>query len=585
MRRFLFLSIAVAFSLTLLLSAEATAKKEVKYALAVLHYNLQYVAGDTEIENKIIVESLDPVLDFFIEHPEWNSDIEMQGYMVEETQKRYPETFEKLKKLVNSGRLDLNSFHYCDELFLAYPRLDADWSDRLNKRIYKKLGIRQSGSVFAQEGQFGEGMAKFMADFGFKAIILPKNLHRHVHGDVEAMPYYALNGVDMVLGGRAVDYEDENAVVKLQWTYLNDAELLPTAATPYSQYFKYKPETMMKYGQKLQDLADQGYRIGTLAEYLADVKEAGVQPSEPDPMIDGVWQPIDTDNIYRWMGDYLGQHERDMQVLTGNVKVRHKLAAVEVLVNMPELGKSKDELTDKLYEAWRRQSHAEVSDSTGWTPLPLEIEYSRSNAAAAEKIADEIAEYAKKELGAAALVVDVASGSVEKLDAAPADPKYPEVDCPAGYTFEGEIKNKRITCYKISDQAIEMELLFKTGSWLHNHTKLTFERKADYMLFSPSLWETHYVKYPVSGFKTELPAVTIPCSNGLIALDDNLFLIKETDTVHSAYRFGIEEKFVSLEIRKPPAKKYKWIVFLFTGTPEEAVEFANSRNVFPKVVF
>lgn len=568
-------------------SSPAAAAKEIKYALAVLHYNLQYVAGDTEIENKIIEQSLDPVLDFYLAHPGWGADIEMQGYMAEETAKRYPETFKKLKTLVNRGQLDLVSFHYSDQLFLAYPRLDMQWSDRINKNVYEKLGIKQSGTVFSQEGQFGEGMAKFMADSGFKAIVLPKNLYRYAHGEKDAAPYYSLNGVDVVIGAKGVSYDDGAVSVRVAWTYLDDAELLPTGrTTPYSQYFKYKPEAMAKYGEELESLEKQGFRIGTISQYLAEIKSAGVMPATLDPMIDGDWQPADTDNLFRWMGDYLARYERDNDILTGNVRVRHKLAAAEVAIwYLEKQGRDVSALRAKLFEAWRLQSLAEVSDSTGWTPQPIEIKYSLENSAAAEKIAGEIAAGVKNTLGAKTVIVDIASGAVETADAPPAEPDYPEIDCPVKFELLGEIEKERRHCFKIDESTTRIDMQFKTGAWLQNHVRLVFPRTFDYILYSPSLWEQTYVKYPMSAFAPEKGSFTIPASNGLIAIGENLFIIKKTDTIHSTYRFDFAEPTIALELRKPPSKVYSWTIYIFRGTPEEAVNFANSTNVFPKVVF
>src|SRR4051794_14158691 len=61
-----------------------------KFALAMMHFNVQYVAGGMvgfwpkpdprldknaeEIEDQIIVESFEPVLDLFLAHPTWATD-------------------------------------------------------------------------------------------------------------------------------------------------------------------------------------------------------------------------------------------------------------------------------------------------------------------------------------------------------------------------------------------------------------------------------------------------------------------------------------------------------------------------------
>ncbi|MFA6447873.1 MAG: hypothetical protein WCX65_00255 [bacterium] len=583
MKRFFSAIVLTAAALSFL--AAPASSKDIKYALAILHYNLQYVAGDTEIENKIIVQSLDPVLDFFLAHPDWGVDVEMQGYMIEETAKRYPAIFEKLKTLVNRRQIDLVSFHYADQLFLAYPRLDTDWSDRINKKVFEKHGLIQSTTVFTQEGQFGEGLASFMADKGFKTLVLPKNLYRYAHGEKNAAPYYRLNNTYVVIGAKGVDYEGE-ASVHTAWSYMDDAELLPTGrATPYSIYFKYKPEKMKEYEDELKGLETQGYKIGTIANYVAELKEAGVKPAQLEPMFDGDWQPKDTDSLFRWMGDYRAQFERDNEILTANVRVRHKLAAAQIIIDyLRDFGFEKDaaDLEPVLAEAWRLQCQAEVSDSTGWTPMPVEIKYSQTNSAGANALAEKIANRAKELLKTKTLTVNIASG--ELTLAAPAESKRPETACPVDYKLTGDIEKKSHACFKISDNITQLDVKFKTTNWFKNNTRLIFPRKTDFLIYSPSLLEDAYVKYPTSAFKSETGSFYIPASNGLIALDDDLFIIKKTDIVHVSPRFGFDEPTISFDMRKPPNGVHSWTFYFFRGTPEDAVRFANKTNVFPTVV-
>jgi len=50
-----------------------------KYALALYHFNLQYVAGSHEIEKRIIEESIIPLFDFYESHPSYKGDFEIQA--------------------------------------------------------------------------------------------------------------------------------------------------------------------------------------------------------------------------------------------------------------------------------------------------------------------------------------------------------------------------------------------------------------------------------------------------------------------------------------------------------------------------
>jgi len=54
--------------------------------------------------------------------------------------------------------------------------------------------------------------------------------------------------------------------------------------------------------------------------------------------------------------------------------------------------------------------------------------------------------------------------------------------------------------------------------------------------------------------------------------------------VHVTWRFGFDAPTVSLPMNKPPSKAYTWVIYIFKGTPEAAVKFANIINVNPQVV-
>ncbi|HOX28327.1 MAG TPA: hypothetical protein PLQ76_04135, partial [bacterium] len=296
----------------LLFSVPCSAKPNIKYALAVYHYNLQYVAGDSKVEGRIIKYGFDPMLDFFLRHPNWGGDLEMQGYMLDALAERAPETLEKLRTLANRGQIDVVSFHYSDQLFLAYPAHDMYWSARLNDEAFKRHNVKRSNVVFTQEGQYGEGMAPLMKGHGQNILILPKNLYRYWQGEQTAAPYYKVRGAEVMLSSRDVKYDDEHANIDVHWTFCDDGELLPTnRATPYSEHYQYRPEAMAKYESELEALEKDGYRIGKISDYMREVKAAGVQPSVLKAAPDGTWQPDDTENVFRWMGDHVGQHERD----------------------------------------------------------------------------------------------------------------------------------------------------------------------------------------------------------------------------------------------------------------------------------
>jgi hypothetical protein len=205
-----------------------------KFSLSLFHYNIQYIAGGGEkYENAIIRIGFEPILDILLRHPNWKFTIEMQGYMLEIMAERYPKTFQKLKGLVENCQVELVVFHYSDQLFLAYPEEDMEWSFELNQDVFGKLGLYPSGVVFTQEGQFGEGMLKFMKTHNYSIGLYPKNLFRYFSGNIEVKPLYSKYDTDVVIVGEGVN---NNGII-VDWSYFNDGELLTTGG--YSPSFSF----------------------------------------------------------------------------------------------------------------------------------------------------------------------------------------------------------------------------------------------------------------------------------------------------------------------------------------------------------
>ena len=104
----------------LLLVLTGSLQAKPKYAVGLFHFNLQYVAGDYRIENRIIRESLYPVLQFFERHPAYKADIEIQGYAIEVLAEEHPEVLALLKKLVEQDQIELVIAHYSDQIGRAH---------------------------------------------------------------------------------------------------------------------------------------------------------------------------------------------------------------------------------------------------------------------------------------------------------------------------------------------------------------------------------------------------------------------------------------------------------------------------------
>jgi hypothetical protein len=79
--------------------------------------------------------------------------------------------------------------------------------------------------------------------------------------------------------------------------------------------------------------------------------------------------------------------------------------------------------------------------------------------------------------------------------------------------------------------------------------------------------------------------LVLPCSNGLLKIGPDCFIIKKTATVHVAARLYRDRPVLKwLVSGKPSGRTYIWEFVIMRGSPEEATALANTLNaaVLPK---
>lgn len=577
---FIFLVISCSF-----LKSDALAAKTEKAALSLFHYNLQYVAGKSRVEKKIITESLDPILDLYLRHPDWGADIEMQGYMVEEVSAKYPAIFKKLKTLIDRKQIDLVCFHYSDQLFIAYPRKDMEWSEKINQYIFKRASVTRSGVVFTQEGQFGEGMLDFMKHEHYQTAVVSNNLFKYFHKDEDGhfFPYYEKYGV-YVVPSTGLSYEAQNANLQVAWAEFGDAELVATGMSPYETNFAYNPEVLKQFEDKLMKFEVDGYRLIKISDYVKLLKTLRIKPKPLPAFLDGTWQPKDTDNVFRWMGDHKTTAEKDVYVLSQNVRSRFDLLAAEALLrfakNKTKMKKAQIRgLEEKLYAAWKEQLLAEVSDSTGWVPHPVEIQYSINHSLKAQEDAVDIIGTVKKELSYPFFSIDTKTGNVKKEEHLPPEKKAAgDIKLPMEFEIKANDVSYDVKTLKVSDHEYQLDFSMKKqkpgGSIV-----FSFPLTTDKIIFSPALTEESLAEYSYSAFTID--ATYVPLSNGLIGLSDKIFLIKHNESNHTAVKLDFINKRVEVVNMNASTSGDVWTWTVFFGNKQEALKKAGEINVTP----
>lgn len=545
------------------------------FVLTLLHFNLQYVAGGLEtvfpgagydeagLEETIIDESFVPVLDMLDAHPEWSIDLEMQAYMVEMMAARRPEVLAHLKTLADAGQVEIVSFHYSDQLWVAYPWRDQQVSLDLTRRIFEKNGLPLSGVVFTQEGQFGPGMVERMPDAGYNVAVLPHNLAAYYMGHEQEHPVYSTpNGVTVVIGGSGgTGTSEAGDPFQVDWHFLDDGELYATGdADPYlGSAFKYNPDSMQKKIDDLIALTASGAHIVSIGTFAAAI---GTPPDALPPMGDGTWQPDNTANVHRWMGG-LGlwsTTEQDNNVLTSNVRAGHVVEAAEVIAGF-----------DAVESAYRSLLLGEVSDASGWNPMATEVQYGLDHAAEAQRLALETIQDECAAQGATHAIVHLVDSTVTWDGDLPAEPTA-SVAAPFDLPTTGRPPGINWTAWAADVDAVEV-------AWTEGYeeTSVAFPWDGLTVATVPALSETVQTN---AASELANGAPIMPLATGLVRLSEGLWLVERTSTVHLAAHFeGDVIRFI--DELTPPGDTWKFLVV--HGDEARALAVMDAVNVHPDV--
>jgi len=605
-----------------------------KFQLSLFHFNIQYVAGglvgfvdregmnldEQQVEDRIVVESLEPLLYVLETHPTWGFDIEMQGYMLDVTRERHPKILDRIRDLAALGQVHVDSFHYSDQLWVAHPLPSMQHSWALNQRAFDKACLPFGGALFTQEGQFGEGLARYAKE-NDRVALLPINLLKYFQGDGPIHLFYELDGAPVVIAGRGVTEQAGDRTVSVEWHFMNDGELACTGnGNPYfGTAFAYDQWFTKAWVEELEQKEAEGWRVVTIAEYVEAVKGYGFEPPSLPAVGDGTWQAGETANVHRWMGltGGFGDTEDDNGVLTSLTRSRIALQGAETVVLEAEKG-SGDVSAAKaiLDEGWRAQILGEVSDSTGWNPWKGEVEYSLEHSAKGAKAAVQaLAQPGVPEVFAG-LMADTATGAVGTR-AVP--PVYYTVSssgdfavklggsAPVTAPVEAIVKTEG---WSVAQEWTELgpDLAALTVTFTpagepaacSRVIKITFPGASEVVEYVPATTEDEAgappgkatAKLDVSKLAlVDDNSLALPLANGLVGLGSQEWVISVNALNHVAAIIPKGEKIIVFDNRSQPVPdeatdSFAWM-FLYLGNADAgaAAALANSVNVWPVVQF
>ena len=544
------LKILVVTAMLTSFSAVSKAQPQKKFVLNMYHFNIQYVVGSEASMRRIVKQSFEPLVDFYVEHPEWGADFEMQGMMIKYMAEEHPAVLDKFKRLVNSGQCDLVTFHYADQLLLAYPGHDQEWSLKLNDALLEKHGITRSETIFAQEAQFGEGMAWLGKQKDYNVAVMTTG-HYNWFQDDDRFPFFQVHGMDVLVGRSGIEPETG---IEVKWAFLGDGELVATGGlSPYFPgLFRKNPIKLLMLEREFKNYEKEGYRIAKVSEYVEAVHEAGYEPPELLPILDSTWRPNDGSGVFQWMGKYVTKWEKDYDMRTQNWMVRN------VLVEAEGQGAS----DDTLAEAWAYMVNAQVSDPTGWYPFPVEINWDYEQMDGVISTLREAPEMC--EMTAIEEAAWERPSSTGLSGSAPVD-----------LALYGNAEDAKVEWFELEDMdgAYAVEIAWSGKG--DGGVAFPFSAKA--LKYSPAMMEHTVRTIDAGDIKNNTIHLGLP--NGLLGQEDGPWIVRDNaqGTVAGAVDWKANE--FRFEVKNGKEDEYRFRFYVLTNADDDtAREFANEIN-------
>ncbi len=560
---------AVILLIFVLLARQQTTAQE-KYAIGMFHFNLQYVAGDYKIENRIIRESVYPVLQFFEKNPQYKSDIEIQGYAIEVFAEEHPEVLALLKKLVNRGQIELVIAHYSDQFFIGYPALDLQKSIEINDQILEKYGIKRSRVFFGQEIQWTPAYASVLKG-KYDLVVTSSDPHSYYRN--ETLPLVNIHyGNDQILG--LIDSKKELNGLTWDYAFLDDGEVFNSL--DYRSNFYRVPAQEKESIDRFKKLEKEGYKFVTMTELAKKIKNLkGYQIPDYPFVPEGTWN-MSVCGPFMWMGRQRSGVETDGITRALSYKLRSVVLLAERLVEFAaSKGIDVTELKKMLEEAWRHLLLSEVSDSSGWTPWLVEVQYTASEVANAQKIIKELMDKLK-----AILPLDNKNYRVNTKSGEVTPEVLQKVNTPNASIFPVPfaIRADKVTSNvkQINENLYSLEI--KCGRPADGTVEIIFDTAANGLFYSAGAGEETAVEIPTD-LKHD-PAFTL--SNGFIYLGNGYSLVKDCSVEHLAATWKMkEQKLFFREELNEDNMEMNMRFYLIKGDVNKGLELGNQLNTWP----
>ncbi|MBN2151652.1 MAG: hypothetical protein JW839_09415 [Candidatus Lokiarchaeota archaeon] len=396
-----------------------------KYATILYHYNAEYRAGNTAIENATINQAIPVLIDIYYRHPEWKWTFNLQSWAIENMSVERPDAFAKLVEMINRGQCELlGAAIWSYQMVPAFTLDDLAFSLQYTRETLWNLGIRRfSRVVFFQESQsfpgFGNGHLK---QYGFDtcmigthtlalhgipldAPLLKVRLWDDPSTDFNYLPY---NWVPEAVEG-GIHFWSFLATGE---TVLSGSDFTTQGTGQGLEDYLPVPELALAHEQRLEKMYNAGYKLMTVHDYVTMLEARHEYKPIARYVPEATWRDMpgftvsrdDSNGFFTWMGyntrpgNSTVPGNNDGEQLADTYRTGNALKAIKTLLlatwdNLSAAAPGTPEaLNVTLWSAYTYYFKAQGTDPYGWEPSWInqtaglhESAYSRNNNALARQ--------------------------------------------------------------------------------------------------------------------------------------------------------------------------------------------------------
>ncbi len=604
-----------------------------KYATILYHYNAEYRAGNSEIENVTIQQGVPALIDIYYRNPQWNWTLELQAWAIANMSVTNTTAFNKLKEMVNRGQCELIAPIWSYQLLTAFTLDDINVSLHVTRDTLRSLGINKFTRVlFFQESQSFAGFgSKVFKDMGFDTCMIGSHT-LSMHGIHPTAPLYKVrlwNDPTTEFYYLPYNWVPEPVQDGFHfWTFLATGETVLSGNDFTTQgsgqgLDKYipVPELAIVHEEHLRKLYDSGYKLITIHDYVTGLENRGEYKMLERYVPETTWRDLpgfninrdDSNGLFTWMGFHTSRGNAthpgndDGDQLAETYRTSNVLKAIKTLLlaNWNELAPAtRDDLNASLVNAYKLLFKAEGTDPVGWEPgwitdnVLHETDYSRNHNRWARQLAwtvlqnlsvtlglgDAIQVYTgNMSLGAGHAAFSNTTATWMNETCTPTSlslddlPVHLSLELDTGYgTHSAEVSN--CTWGNHAYTKVDITVPETTGLRLHVGSGYPF-------WYSPTFYENRAIEYTLEGDEPFF----LPLSNGLYFSGNEtqgMAVIKNCSSRHVAFMASREFTgyFEKTSLRSPyTVKDVHYSFIMIQGSLQEALALANFVNTRPTI--